>query len=280
MMNFIRIINENLHLKLQEIELEESNILDKASAAIRYLENIFEEIKIFIFNYTFNNKEEEIYFFKEIKPHLFCNLIYFRKVYNIETLRPAGSNSAIKEYYLKELNRIQSYFEKNIELYKYYRNGHTHFDNYYFLRGKPDIQLTVDSFYFERDPNFSTTYDFTISKILANDMLIVYINNEIVKLEKLNKVEQSISAFPKTKESWTRSKTDLVELIYALIETNSFNFGKMTYKRLTDYLENVFNIDLGDVYHTYLTIRGRNNRTQFLDELKANLISKMDKDDE
>ncbi|MCP3895003.1 MAG: tetracycline regulation of excision, RteC, partial [Bacteroides sp.] len=34
-----------------------------------------------------------------------------------------------------------------------------------------------------------------------------------------------------------------------------------------------------DVYHTYLTLRGRVNRTQFLDELKDKLIAKMDKDD-
>ena len=45
------------------------------------------------------------------------------------------------------------------------------------------------------------------------------------------------------------------------------------------YFENVFNIDLGNPYHTYLEIRGRGNRTQFLDELKEKLIRKMDEDD-
>jgi hypothetical protein len=86
--------------------------------------------------------------------------------------------------------------------------------------------------------------------------------------------------FPKSKESWTRSKTDLVELIYALCEADCFNYGRISRKRLTDYLENVFNIDLGDVYHTYLTIRGRTNRVQLLDELKEKLIAKMNRDDQ
>jgi hypothetical protein len=48
---------------------------------------------------------------------------------------------------------------------------------------------------------------------------------------------------------------------------------------LASYFESVFNVDLGDIYRTYLEIRERNNRTQFLDELKEKLIKKMDEDD-
>lgn len=278
MITFIQNIRNSLQTKLQEIEFGESGILDKASASIVLLENTFEELKAFVIQYTFKNKEEEIGFFKKIKPELFWKLIYYRKICNIEASRPTGSNVGIREYFMKELDRIQHYFEKNIEFYKYYRSGHSHFDNYYFLRGKPDIQLTLDCFYFERDPKFSTCYDFTIAKILANDMLTVYINNELVKLEKQPE-EECLSAFPKVKETWTRNKVDLVELIYALCEADCFNFGKISRKRLTDYLENIFNVDLGDVYHSYLSMRGRANRTQFLDELRDKLNRKMDEDD-
>jgi hypothetical protein len=87
------------------------------------------------------------------------------------------------------------------------------------------------------------------------------------------------SQFPKTKEMWTRNKTDLVELIYAIYESNCFNDEKISLKRLVHYFESVFNVDLGNPYHTYITIRDRANRTQFLDELKSNLIAKMDADD-
>ena len=223
MQKLIYKIENNLQRKLQEIEIEESNILDKASAYITMLENTFEELKSFVVKYTFKNNEEEIDFFKREKPHLFYKLIYYRKLYNIETARPAGSNLAVKKHLKKELDKIHYYFEKNIDFYKYYRNGCTHFDNYYFLRGKPDIQLTLDSFYFERDPKFSTCCDFTVAKILANDMLTVYINNELVKLEKQSGEELSLFSFPKVKETWTGSKTDLVELIYTLCEAGPFN---------------------------------------------------------
>ncbi|MDP4201155.1 MAG: RteC domain-containing protein [Bacteroidota bacterium] len=278
-MTFIQNFTESLHKQLQLIELEESNIIDKASASIALLENQFAELKSLVVEHSFKDKDSEIHFFKKIKPHLSCKLIYYKRIYNIEMSRPAGSNIAIKSYLEKELNRIHHYFEKHIEFYKYYRGGHTHFDHHYFLRKKPDIQLVLDSFYFERDLRFSTCCDFIVAKILANDMLTVYINNELERLEKASEDPNGL-IFPKVKETWTGSKTDLVELIYALCEMGCFNFGKMSLKRLTDYFENVFNVDLGDVYHTYLSIRGRNNRTQFLDELKSKLIAKMNKDDQ
>ena len=271
---------ESVYDQLEDIEGREEMSLANASAAIAVLEASFDKVKTSISAYIFKNEVEEIHFFKVTKPQLFSKLIYYQKVCRIEAARPAGSNTAIRNYLTKELDRIQYYFERNIDFYKYYRNGYTHFDNYYFLRGKPDIQLTLDSFYFERDPKFSTCYDFTVAKVIANDMLTVYINNELVKLDKQPEEEQMTVFFPKVKETWTGSKTDLVELLYALYELGCFNFGKISLVRLTGYLENVFNISLGDVYHTFLAIRRRGNRTQFLDELKAKLIAKMNKDDQ
>jgi len=271
---------ESVYDQLENIECREEMPIANASAAIAILEDSFDKVKALISSYTFKDETEEIHFFKVTKPQLFSKLIYYQKVGRIEASRPAGSNAAIKVYLTKELDKIQCYFERNIDFYKYYRNGYTHFDNYYFLRGKPDIQLTLDSFYFERDPKFSTCYDFTVAKVIANDMLTVLINNELVKLDKHLEEELPTVFFPKVKETWTGSKTDLVELIYALHELACFNFGKISLKRLTNYFENVFNISLGEIYHTYLSIRGRTNRTQFLDELKESLIAKMNKDDQ
>ena len=46
------------------------------------------------------------------------------------------------------------------------------------------------------------------------------------------------------------------------------------------YLEAFFNIDLGDYYRTYITIKDRKkDRTSFLSSLIKKLIQKMDEDD-
>jgi len=271
---------DSVYDRLENIESNEESPLANARTAIALLEDSFDKVKESVSAYTFKNEMEEILFFKVTKPQLFSKLIYYQKICRIEAARPAGSNTAIRSYLAKELDRIQYYFERNIDFYKYYRNGHTHFDHYYFLRGRPDIQLTLDSFYFERDPRFSTCYDFTVAKVIANDMLTVYINNELVKLDKQSEEEQITVSLPKVRETWTGSKTDLVELLYALYELGCFNFGKISLIRLTSYAESVFNICLGDVYHTYLAIRRRSNPTQFLDELKDGLLAKMNKDDQ
>ena len=58
----------------------------------------------------------------------------------------------------------------------------TMYDKYYFVRGKADIRSYADSAQFDKDPNFSTGYDYTVAKILANEMRIIFpvLNNRNV----------------------------------------------------------------------------------------------------
>jgi len=106
---------------------------------------------------------------------------------------------------------------------------------------------------------------------MANDLLEPYIKSQLAKLKEDSEIEHEIHTVNKTRETWTASKTDLVELIYALDAVKCINHGNINLKALTSYLENVFNINIGDIYRIYLEIRERKgNRTQFLDRLKDN----------
>ncbi|WP_417943625.1 RteC domain-containing protein [Flagellimonas abyssi] len=42
----------------------------------------------------FPSKEDEIYFFKHVKPQIFSKLIYYIKLFNIESKRPLRSRSS------------------------------------------------------------------------------------------------------------------------------------------------------------------------------------------
>jgi hypothetical protein len=168
-------------------------------------------------------------------------------------------------------NRIKYFFDMNLDFYQYYRSGSTHLDRVYFLRGKTDIQLLLDSFYLERDSKFSTCYDFKVTKILANEMLSVYINSKLSELEypQVQSNYEDSKPFPKVKITWTGKKSELTELIYAWIEAESFNHGNVNIKELVNYIETVFNIDLGDFYHVFLEMRERKgSRTIYLDKLR------------
>ena len=79
---------------------------------------------------------------------------------------------------------------------------------------------------------------------------------------------------------WTGSKRALVELIYALEANGDFNKGTATLKEIAGYFENVFSIDIGDLYHSYLEMRSRKiNRTRYLETLQKSLLRRMDEND-
>ena len=282
MEKYVLKLKEKILHNIQEIEKMEYNTLQKSGMIIPLMEKTFDELKSYINCYSFKDDVEEILFFKEIKPQIFSQLIYHNKIYNIEMRMPTGSIDDRIIYLKRVQNRIKYFFDMNLDIYQYYRSGSTHLDRVYFLRGKPDIQLLLDSFYFERDANFSTCYDFKVTKILANEMLSAYINSKLSELEYLQTQSRSEdnTTFSKVKVKWTGKKSELTEIIYAWIEAESFNHGNVNIKELVNYIETVFNIDIGDFYHVFLEMRERkSSRTIYLDKLMKLLNERMNNAD-
>lgn len=144
-----------------------------------------------------------------------------------------------------------------------------------FLRGNHDIKLWLDTYYFESDQSFSTSHDYKVAKIIANDLILVYIEDKLYKKAQVEK-----SKAPK-KLKWTGSKVALIELIYALHYEGVFENGKNDINVVAQYFENAFGIDLGNFYQTYLELQNRKmNRTKFLNALREELIRRMDEQDE
>jgi len=273
----------NLHLdeiekQIKQIERDEKNEIAKSTRILKFLESKLAELKKFIVKYDFKSEEEEILFFKEIKPKIVSKLIYYMSVHKIEINRPKGSCSTIETYLLKELDLLKHFFDCNIEMYHYFRTGGTNFDKIYFLRNRDaDIPLNIACFFFERDVRFSTVYDYKIAQIMANDLLELYIKSQLVKLKEISETGQEVHTMLKTRETWTASKTDLVELIYALDAAKCINHGNINLKALASYFENIFNVCIGDKYRIYLEIRERKgSHTQFLDRLKDKLTERID----
>ncbi len=275
-----RHLNE-IEKQIKKIERDEKDEITKSTRILKFLESKLGELKKFIVKYDFKSEEEEILFFKEIKPKIVSKLIYYMSVHKIEINRPKGSCSTTETYLLTELDLLKHFFDCNIEMYHYYRTGDTHFDKIYFMRNwDADIPLNIACFFFERDVRFSTVYDYKIAQIMANDFLELYIKSQLVKLKEDNKTGHEVHTVLRTRETWTASKTDLAELIYALDTAKCINHGNINLKTLTSYLEDIFNVKIGDIYRIYLEIRERKgNRTQFLDYLKDNLTERMDKTD-
>ena len=117
---------------LANFEICECNIINDSLEIVYYLYDILLNLRGKINEYKFNNKEDEIFFFKVQKPELLGRLIYFYKIYLIETQCPTGSNEVVKNYLNQELDSLTYFFNRNLDFYQYYRSNSTVYDEYYF----------------------------------------------------------------------------------------------------------------------------------------------------
>lgn len=281
MNHFIPKLYKDLNSRLQSIDLEEINTVIKAQKSIESTRTALCKLKSFILTYKFKSVEEEIHFFKEIKPDIFSKLIFFVNIFNIESRRPLGSYEIQRNYFRHELEKLTFFFNNHLEFYRYYRMNSTYLDDKYFVRGKEDIHLYQDSLMFYVDPDFSTSHDYMVAQILANDKLEVYFNRELEALttKALNPNGAQIGSVCSNKVfEWTDSKAALTELIYALYAVGSINKGQCEIMELTAFFEQMFNTRISDIYRTFLEIKGRATPTKYMDNLKAALIRKMEED--
>lgn len=274
MEKFVQGLTAEMNLDLQKIALESENNYQKAEGSYYVVEASIQKLKNFILERDFKNEEEEVLFFKEIKPAFLKELIYYIEVYHIEENKPIGNLEEIKAYFKKELDHVSVIFDRNQSLYNYYRSGKTIHDREYFRRNGNDKILSPE-YTLDTDPRFSSIHSFKLAKIMAFEQLNNYLRQALYQLD--NPIPSSTFEGKKFTNVWTESKAALIELAYALHARGAVNYGKGDIKQVIADLEVVYNIQLGNFYRVYQGMRIRKkNRTAFLDNLKESLERKMD----
>lgn len=199
--------------------------------------------------------------------------IYYVNIYNYEIKRPVGTDVTLNEFIKSQLFDLKHFFDHNQAFYQYYRSGSTHLDRCYFTRENFDAFAELDDFH--GDESFSTSHDYKISKLIANEQFQEFL---ILKSKETN---QDSTLKADTPIKWTGNQSDLVELLYALVESGSFNNGDIQIKSVISYFQNILQVDMKYYYHKFTDISNRKKeRTVFLDKLKTSLIRKMDSKNE
>lgn len=259
-----------LEAEIKELEIETACPIQWIEKVIPIIILCLSEVKEYVLKNGFKNIDKEIHFFKNQKPIIVSKLIYYNAIYKIETKKPNDAK-AIKKYLKEELGKLKKYFDNNLEFYKYYRTNNSFIDEKLFVRGEYDIKLSLDTIYFETDHRFSTSHDYKVAKVIANDLIQLYLEDQLNNNSKKKNNSSTLN--------WTGNKTALTELIYALYSQGVF--GNADIKVIAKTFESTFNINLGDFYHTFMELKSRKiNRTKFLDSLRDALIKKMDEQDE
>lgn len=275
MENFVKDIKHHIDIEIQRIEQQPTDALDKIKQIVDALRTALTLLKSFVRDYQFKSAQEEVRFFKVLKPEISCLLIYYVRLYQIEKHRKGKSASAQCKY----LNTIYESLKKpsaDNAFCTYYQSGNTTLDELYFTREKYDILSDTRCPAADRDASFSTLHDASVAEILANRRLSQYLSQEISSLSEELHLQIS-SIIESHLLQWTESKVSLVEFIYALYASQCFNNGHTSLKDIAFCCQTLFHIEIGDFYRIFLEIRNRKkSRTQFLDKLKEKLTRMME----
>lgn len=267
--------------KIQDKEIQlnilESMSIEKSVEMIKFIQVILLDLKEEILQNGFENQLSEIDFFKNTKPYILSKLIFYNKVYRIETSCPIGYNSQ-KNYYVKKVEELHLEYKRHFskcDFYKYYKASRSDKDVEYFTLGNINLLSGINSFAFEMDLLFSTYYDYRVSRILAHDLLQKYLH------EKISDKKQGLSVNSPFAESliWSESHNALIELIYALYVSGSINYGKIEIRSIAVLFQQLFGLTLSDIHHAFHRMKTRaKSKTCYLDKLKQALEEYMDKE--
>lgn len=248
--------------------------IKKASEISALAKKEIEKLKQHVYRHEFKSEEEEIQFFKYIKPQFAAPILYSTFIIRIETKRPAGALKGIKSFYQNELDRCNNLNSYEMAFSQYMRSNGTENDQQYFLRSSTFALNIHDVYYYDRDPLFSTPYDHKATSLIAKEKLVLFLEKQIRHIKtKAKRVGNKIT-LPK-KLRWTANTTDLIELIYALESYGAINNGGLSIREMTTICELLFSIQIKDPFHTFSEIKRRNNTTKFLDNLKVALVNRI-----
>jgi hypothetical protein len=232
-----------------------------------------QKLKEFISSYQFKDNQEEIHFFKKIKPMFQKELTYFDELFLIEGGRPIGSKKKQKGYYAQCLIAIEVFFSRNHHLYNYYLTDKVHSDETFFLRQSAGLPQQL-VYTHDLDRNFSTPYSITLSKLQAFEQLREFLLRAMTLKEPAIQYKETKK---KPNITWTDPKSALIELIYGIHAKRSVNSGNITIKQLVDVVEYMFNIRLGNVYPVFIGFGIRKkSRTPYLHSVIDSLEDKLD----
>ncbi len=277
-MQYINSLWNSLQENLGAMPGDQGAIARISRCIVLIRESLF-ELKQYVLEKSFTDPAEEINFFKVLLPNFYSLFLHYNRILQNEKLLPPGQENQVK-FLEKEIKRLAFYFEQHADWVLYYRSGATYLDELHFLR-KNELYHTHSDCDILFDQRFSSPGTYHFSKIKALEHTQVYLDQ---KLAQIRNYSPTIPDTTKSKSNlrWTGSKSDLIELLYALHSSNLFNNNDfLDVRQIANWLETTLHIDLGNYYRVFQGIRIRKkNRTQFLDNLKENLIKRMDTADE
>ena len=193
------------------------------------------ELAIIEQSYNFAGPEEEVEYFKMIRPEFYKYGIYYERILDLELHRPLADH----KYYSKQNKLLVQESREMLELIAYYRMGET----------QRDKEL------FSKAANHRDVY----ALIKALEMLEKYLSNDNRSLDE--KIAENSTL------KWTGTQAEFAEMVNTLQLMRVINNGDATNTEISEFLSRMLNVEITDIHTTTHEIMQRKEPARFL--LKA-----------
>ena len=97
----------NLEDGLNALERDNDNVVERSELAIKMCKKSIDELKLYFKKQKTYSQEQEINFFKEVKPLFVSKLVYYMKLYKMEANLVVASPKIKKNTYTLELKKVK-----------------------------------------------------------------------------------------------------------------------------------------------------------------------------
>ena len=171
-------------------------------------------------------------------------------VFNVSRY-PVGLKKGSKKYYFDCLKDVKVTFDRQVDMFEYYRAGYDNNDHVIFRK------------------NFEERNIFAV--LQGTQMIEDFLHNATDP----RTFEEKLKDYPKFK--WTGTKIQAVILVNVMVKGNLINNGNVTIADLMEYFQVTFNIDLKDYYKKYQDNINSDDPFKFLDFMKTIIENDIEK---
>ena len=163
----------------RQLELPE---LEKVERCFRTVAGCWVHVKEALTDHHFANEEEEIDFFKNVKPLFTSQIEFYTLTYQGLLFKPETDRVKIESFWESESGRLQRFRENKEAFVQYYKSGDTSLDKKYFLRNSNDTRNGVTPKVYDKNADFSTSHDWLVAALMAHEMYHEYAKSKLGEL--------------------------------------------------------------------------------------------------
>jgi len=143
-----------------------------------YWTNMLEELS----QYRFATEEEEIDFFRNIKPLFTSQIEFYTLIYQGMLFKPKEDLVKMVAFWASESTRLSRFSENKEAFISYYKSGDTCLDRQYFLRDNNRTPGAIVAKVYDKNTHFSTSHDWLVTALLAQEMYHEYTRDRLKEI--------------------------------------------------------------------------------------------------